>query len=143
MLSSSLAQQSSGDGEHGGAAGMITRIAACASNMQIVLHILSTRQGAAGVLNDCCANKSAAWHRCKRLICAAAKLSYKGAAPKQPVAWLTVCSGLRLGRVCSRVTRNVGEVPRVLYIPQYYYNTKIRKSRKVLAGAVEASGLVW
>ena len=58
-----MAQQRSGVGEHG----MITQIADCASNMQIVLHILSTKQGAAGVLNRCCADKSAAWHRCKRL----------------------------------------------------------------------------
>ena len=38
-------------GEHGGAAGMITGTANCATNTQIVLFILSTKQGAAGVLN--------------------------------------------------------------------------------------------
>ena len=43
-------------------------------------------------------------------------------------------------RLCSRVTKPVGEVHKVLCIPHYEYNKKTRNSRKVLAGAVEVSG---
>ena len=55
-------------------------IAVCSLNVHIVLHNLSTIQGAASVANRHCADKTAAWQQvwCQASLCVAALLLPKG-----------------------------------------------------------------
>ena len=55
-------------------------IAGCSLDVHVVLHILSTIQGAAGTSNRYCADRTAAWQQVwyQASVCAAALLLPKG-----------------------------------------------------------------